>query len=241
MIKTFSKISILAILVFVYTGCQLKQRVIPQSDGTSVVTTSFDSTIKANGGNLETPHLNQVNNDLQVTKEYLKLAQDAEMNVSNQRTLESTINSLATQMMRNQKISTVKPILITSFVKLDQFKKTTEFGRVISESLINELSNRGFNVIEFRGQMAVSINEEGEYFISRKPHELKDKIPNTYVVVGTYSRQYKKIILNARVIDNITGKIITSARAVYEHGIASDCILFGDCAPARTVNIVKER
>ena len=37
--------------------------------------------------------------------------------------------------------------------------------------------------IEFRGQMAVSINDEGEYFISRKPHEIKGSIPNTYVVV----------------------------------------------------------
>jgi TolB-like protein len=241
MIKTFSKISVLAILVFVCTGCQLKQRVIPQSDGSSIVTTSVASNMGTKGGNLETPHLNQVSNDLEVTKEYLKLAEDTEISVTNQKTLEATINSLATQMMRNQKMNTTKPILITSFVKLDQFKKTSEFGRVISESLINELSNRGFNIIEFRGQMAVSINEDGEYFISRKPHELKDKIPNTYVVVGTYSRQYKKIILNARVIDNITGKIITSARGVYEHGVASDCLLFNDCAPARTVNIVKER
>ena len=241
MIKTFSKIGILAVLVFAYTGCQLKQRVIPQNDGSSIVTTSIAPTSTSSSSSLETPHLNQINNDLQVTKEYLKVAEDAEMNVANQRTLEATINSLATQMMRNQKISTIKPILITSFVKLDQFKKTSEFGRVISESLINELSNKGFNVIEFRGQMSVSINDDGEYFISRKPHELKDSIPNTYVVVGTYSRQYKKIILNARVIDNITGKIITSARAVYEHGVVSDCILFRDCPPARTVSIVKEK
>ena len=120
-------------------------------------------------------------------------------------------------------------------------KKTTEFGRVVSESLINELSNRGFNIIEFRGQMAVSINEEGEYFISRKPYEIKGSIPNTYVVVGTYSRQAGRIMLNARVIDNITGKIITSARSTYAHGVANDCMMFRDCAPARTINIVKER
>jgi TolB-like protein len=138
-------------------------------------------------------------------------------------------------------MNTQKPVLITSFVKLDEFKKTTEFGRVVSESLINELSNRGFNIIEYRGQMAVSINDEGEYFISRKPHELKNKIPNTYVVVGTYSRQLGKIMLNARVIDNITGKIISSARSTYAHGIMNDCILFKDCKPARTINIVREK
>lgn len=177
---------------------------------------------------------------VQVTKEHLAVAADKQQYVVEQNSLDSTINSLATQMMRNQKMKTYKPVLITSFVRLDQFKKTTEFGRIVSESLINELSNRGFNIIEYRGQMAVSINDAGEYFITRKPHRLKDKVPNTYVVVGTYSRQYKKVMLNARVIDNITGKIITSARSTYYHGKRNDCLMFGDCRPARTIKIVKE-
>ncbi len=162
-------------------------------------------------------------------------------NVTTQDTLESTIASLSAQMLENKKFDSNKPVLITSFVRLDEFKKTTEFGRVVSESLINELSNKGFEIIEFRGQMAVSVNDEGEYFISRKPHELKSKIPDTYVVVGTYSRQPGKVMLNARVIDNITGKIITTARATYVHNVKEDCIIFRDCAPARTINIVKER
>lgn len=178
---------------------------------------------------------------VQTTKQHLEVAADNQKYVTTQNTLDATITSLAAQMMQNKKMDTNKPVLITSFVRLDQFKKTTEFGRVISESLINELSNRGFNIIEFRGQMAVSINDEGEYFISRKPHEIKGSIPNTYVVVGTYSRQSGRIMLNARVIDNITGKIISSARATYAHGVANDCMMFRDCAPARTINIVKER
>jgi TolB-like protein len=185
--------------------------------------------------------LSQEYNKVQTTKQHLEVAADMQKYVTTQSTLEATIASLAAQMMQNKKMDTNKPVLITSFVRLDEFKKTTEFGRVVSESLINELSNRGFNIIEYRGQMAVSINDEGEYFISRKPHELKGSIPNTYIVVGTYSRQAGRIMLNARVIDNITGKIITSARSTYAHGVANDCILFRDCAPARTINIVKER
>ena len=185
--------------------------------------------------------VSQENDRVQTTKQHLEVAADNQKYVTTQNTLEATIASLAAQMMQNKKMDTNKPVLITSFVRLDEFKKTTEFGRVISESLINELSNRGFNIIEFRGQMAVSINEEGEYFISRKPYEIKGSIPNTYVVVGTYSRQAGRIMLNARVIDNITGKIITSARSTYAHGVANDCMMFGDCAPARTINIVKER
>ena len=185
--------------------------------------------------------ISQEYDKVQTTKQHLEVAADNQKYVTTQNTLDATITSLAAQMMQNKKMDTNKPVLITSFVRLDQFKKTTEFGRVISESLINELSNRGFNIIEFRGQMAVSINDEGEYFISRKPHEIKGSIPNTYVVVGTYSRQAGRIMLNARVIDNITGKIISSARATYAHGVANDCMMFGDCTPARTINIVKER
>lgn len=185
--------------------------------------------------------ISKENDKIQTTKEHLEVAADMQKNVTTQDTLESTIASLAAQMLHNKKLDTNKPVLITSFVRLDEFKKTTEFGRIVSESLINELSNKGFEITEFRGQMSVSVNDEGEYFISRKPHELKNKIPNTYVVVGTYSRQPGKIMLNARVIDNITGKIITSARATYAHNVKEDCIIFKDCAPARTINIVKER
>ncbi len=178
---------------------------------------------------------------VQSTKQHLEVAAQMQKDVTTQETLEATIASLAAQMVENKKMDTNKPVLITSFVRLDEFKQTSEFGRVVSESLINELSNRGFEITEFRGQMAVSINDEGEYFISRKPNELKNKTPNTYVVVGTYSRQMGKIMLNARVIDNVTGKIITSARATYVHNIKEDCIIFKDCAPARTINIVKEK
>ncbi|QEP35578.1 FlgO family outer membrane protein [Malaciobacter pacificus] len=247
MISSLSKILFLGVFSLSIVGCNIKQSVVPQSDGSYKVSTSVfggepKKTNSSDTNNAyKTPHVNQVNNNLQVTKEYMKIANDNEMYITTQKTLEATINSLATQMMRNQKMATSKPVLITSFVRLDQFKKTTEFGRIVSESLINEMSNRGFNVIEYRGQMAVSVNDQGEYFITRKPHKLKSKIPNTYVVVGTYSRQLGKIMLNARVIDNITGKIITSARSTYDHGYVNDCIIFKDCKPARTVKIIEEK
>lgn len=196
---------------------------------------------KYNSASVNDDSVKREDNKVQVTKGYLKVAEDQQMNITNQSTLEGSINSLATQMMRNKKMDTRKPVLITSFVRLDNFKKTTEFGRIVSESMINEMSNRGFNVIEYRGQMAVSINEKGEYFISRNPYKLKDQIPNTYVVVGTYSRQFGKVMLNARVIDNITGRIISSARATYLHNRRNDCIIFKDCKPARTIKIIQEK
>lgn len=177
---------------------------------------------------------------VQITKQHLKIAEDMQVNVTTQNSLEATISSLATQMMQNNKMHTSKSVLITSFVRLDNFKKTTEFGRVISESLINELSNRGFNIIEFRGQLGVSVNAQGEYFITRNVSKMKENVQNSFIVVGTYSRQYGKIMLNARVIDNANGQIITSARSTYAHGLRNDCVIFKDCKPPRTIKIMSE-
>lgn len=226
MIKYFAKLSILFIIFIIFSACTHKYI----QKRPNIPNKVYD----------EKNTLTNTSNDIQVTKEYIKLARDKQDNITNQYTLEDTINSLATQMMRNQKFRTIKPVIVTSFVRLAQLKKTTEFGRVVSESLINELSNRGLNIVEFRGQLAVSINEEGEYFISRKTRELKKNIPDTYVVVGTYSRQRGKIILNSRVIDNITGRIITSARATFIHRLINDCSLFKDCQPPRTIRIIQE-
>ena len=179
-------------------------------------------------------------NKVKTAKIRMRVAKDMEENVSTQTTLEHTISSLATQMMQNNKFNTNRPVLITSFVKLHNLKETTEFGRLLSESLINDLSNRNFNIIEFRGQIGVSINKQGEYFLSRNTNKIKSQIENTFIVVGTYSRQYGKIMINARVIDNGSGRIITSARATYKHGKRNDCVIFNDCKPPRTIRIVKE-
>lgn len=221
MFKSISKVGVVATLMaFVISGCTYKNE---------ITSTTVDGEVL------------KEYNKVQTTKQHLEIAEDKQKNVTTQKTLEGTISSLATQMMRNKKMNTNKPVLITSFVRLDSFKKTSEFGRIVSESMIDELSNRGFNIIEFRGQMAVSVNDKGEYFITRKTNRLKDKVPNTYVVVGTYSRQYGKVMLNARVIDNVTGKIISSSRSTYNHGQRNDCMLFKDCRAARTINIIKER
>ena len=190
---------------------------------------------------VDTHSVENYDTKVQRAKKRMEIATDMEDNVKRQTSFESTVNSLATQMLVNTKMKTNKPVLFTSFVRLDNLKKTSEFGRLYSESMINELSNRGFNVIEFRGQMNVSINDKGEYFITRDIKKLKDTIQDTYIVVGTYSRQYKQVVLNVRVIDNHTGRILSSSRATYHHGYREDCIIFKDCKPSRSIKIVEEK
>lgn len=219
--KNILIISLLSILFF--SGCR------------NININNKDSTIENN------TEIVKHQKKLEVTKQHLNISKDRERSIKTQNSLEGAIISLSNQISQNLKFRTLKPILITSFVRLDNLKKTSEFGRIVAESLIDELSNKNFNIIEFRGQMALSVNERGEYFITRNVHKMKKNTPNTYIVVGTYSRQWKKIILNARIIDNITGKIISSARTTYVHNYRNDCLIFKDCIPARTINIINEK
>jgi TolB-like protein len=143
-------------------------------------------------------------------------------------TLNDAILSLANQLSQNNKLhpNDTGTITLTSFVDLKKLNQTSQFGRVLGESLFSEMFIRGFNVTDFRGQQAISVNKTGEFFITRDVSKLSSEVPNTYILVGTYSKIDQNVIINARVIDNKTGKIVTSARAMYAN---DDCSLFGTC------------
>ena len=144
------------------------------------------------------------------------------------KTLNSAILSIANQLSKNNKLSPsdTGTLTVTAFVDLKQLNKTSQFGRVLSESLFSELFIRGFNLADFRGQNAISINATGEFYITRNITKLQSEVSNSYVLVGTYSKIDQNVMLNARVLDNKTGKIVTSARAMYAN---EDCSIFGLC------------
>lgn len=143
--------------------------------------------------------------------------------------LNSAINSLANQLLHSSLINqnTIRKIAITSFVDLNQLNNTTTFGRVLGESMINELHIRKFKVIDFRGQDAISINARGEFHLTRDVAKLKPLINNAYVLVATYSLfDYNSIVLNARIINFDNGDVLSTGRAIYNY---EDCRLFDMC------------
>ena len=153
-------------------------------------------------------------------------------------TINDAILSLSNQLSKNHILSPkdTGTITVTSFVDLQQLNQTSTFGRVIGESLFSELFVRGFNVSDFRGQNAITINAEGEFYITRNITMLQSEVSNTYIVVGTYSKIDQNIIINARMLDNKTGKIISSGRVMYAN---DDCSIFNICNNAqRKIKIV---
>jgi len=146
--------------------------------------------------------------------------------------LNKAIISIADQLLVSN-VSQVTDVILTSFVDLNQLNKTTTFGRLLGESMYNELHIRKFNVTDFRGQDAISVNADGEFHITRDVTKLKDHIGNIeYIVVGTYVKfEAGTVLINARIIDSESGKIISTARVIYK---PDDCALFDICKETRS-------
>jgi TolB-like protein len=160
------------------------------------------------------------------------------VNVRTTSTIFDTVDQISQELMFNLKINSkeLDLVAITSFVDLHDLNKTTDFGRVLSEGFYNELSSRGVNVIDFRAQKALSIDSNGEYFLSRDSSKLKENIENKFILVGTYSRIEEGVIINARIIDSTDGIVVSSSRVVYNSG--DGVLLEAYKYKSRSINII---
>jgi len=151
--------------------------------------------------------------------------------------LNGAIISIADQLFTSDTFSEKKApsIILTSFVNLNNLERTSTFGRVLSESMFNELHIRHFKVTDFRGQDAVSVNANGEFHITRDVDKLKDHISATeFILVGTYVKfENNSVLLNARILDSQSGAVISTARVIYT---PKDCKLYNLC-PIRDADI----
>ena len=156
------------------------------------------------------------------------------INTSTTTTLEDTVSKIADQMFSTMVVKpNVEAIAITSFVDLNQLNKTSHFGRIMGESFFNELHSRGLKVADFRGQRTLIVNADGEFFLSRDVKKLNSTVTTKYALVGTYSRVKEGVIINARIIDNLTGVVVASSRVVH-HSLS--CEIFENCKKEIKIN-----
>jgi len=103
-------------------------------------------------------------------------------------------------------------IVFTSLVDLNDFKESSNFGRLFSESLMTQMAQRGYSVIEYRGNEIVSKNTKGEFKLNRaRIQPIADE--NTLVLVGTYSKMDDSVIVNVRVVEKKNSTLVSAASA----------------------------
>lgn len=118
--------------------------------------------------------------------------------------------------LKNLKELQKRKIIITSLVDVNNFKQTSNFGRLYSESMITDLRNKNWDVIDFRGQEVLSISKTGEFFLDR---EKLASFPNDYFVfAGTYSEYDNGLLLNQRLIYILDNKVISASSLMIKDG-----------------------
>jgi TolB-like protein len=125
-----------------------------------------------------------------------------------------SVNYNAADSLLNQmhpKLSKDSPILVASFVNIDNLDASSTFGRVVAEQLASRFKQRNYATIEMKLRDNVFIREgTGELLLSREVAEISTKHRAQAVVVGTYAVASKKVYLTARVVNSSNGRVLSS-------------------------------
>ncbi|MBI3874332.1 MAG: hypothetical protein HY307_04955 [Arcobacter sp.] len=143
--------------------------------------------------------------------------------------LDSAIVEISNQLLLNIPSTSQKQnkLILTTFVDLNTLSKTSSVGRIISESLIDELHSKNFKILDFRMQEVITVNSQGEFSLSRDINKLKDEVPEALIVVGTYALiDDNTMVLNARIMNTFTSDVISTAKVIYTY---KNCQEFDIC------------
>jgi len=105
-----------------------------------------------------------------------------------------------------------KPIIVTSFVDIDNVQESSTFGRIIGEQVGSRFAQSGYPVVEvkMRADSLVIREGTGELILSRHLQDLSFEHDAQAVVVGTYAQAKDFVYVTMKVIRARDGIIVYS-------------------------------
>ncbi|HSW62724.1 MAG TPA: FlgO family outer membrane protein [Dissulfurispiraceae bacterium] len=149
--------------------------------------------------------------------------------------LNALVIFLADQLGRNvDKKPQFQPIVITTFVNLDNLRETSRLGRLLSENLMHEMHVRKWSIVDFRLVSNLLITESGEFSLARDIKKIKETYRVGGIVTGTYLITNDTVMVNARFMDTDTGMVLSTGQvAIPTEG--NELLLYN--APQRGMSI----
>lgn len=127
--------------------------------------------------------------------------------------LNALVTFLADQLERNvDKKAQHQPIVITTFVNLDNLRETSRLGRLLSENLMHEMHVRRWSIVDFRLVSNLLITESGEFSLARDMKKIKETYRVGGIVTGTYLITNDTVMVNARFMDTDTGMVLSTGQ-----------------------------
>jgi len=127
--------------------------------------------------------------------------------------LKDIAHHIAQQLNKSKNSDYIKTrtLAILSIVDIEDFKRTSDLGKRISENLIYEMQISGYKVLDYKATNSITIDDKGEYLFSRAIKDLKKQRKVTYALSGTYTRYRDSLSINCRIIDITTSIVVATA------------------------------
>ena len=172
----------------------------------------------------------------------LKPAAAPKKHINEAKVLQGDISKMAARLFRHlqepdpENGVLADGVIVCTFVDLSKLSRTSSFGRYLAEQLMNELQQRNYKVVELRKGEDVRIQEKrGEYGLSRDPERVNSSVAAGAMLTGTYMAARDSIVVSARIIDNRTAALLSSASFIFPRNALS-ALLLSDSASASTGN-----
>jgi len=101
-------------------------------------------------------------------------------------------------------------LVVTSFVQLDDFSRTSRFGMLMAEQLMSRLAGKGLILRETRMRDVFYQGRDGEFVLSREFSRVARRLDASLVLLGTYLEARDHVLLNVRLVDFHKREVIGS-------------------------------
>ena len=108
-----------------------------------------------------------------------------------------------------------KPLIISSFVNINNLEDTSTFGRIVAEQIGSRFAQKGYTIIEMklRNKSIFVDKGNGEFMLSRDLRNISIKHEAFAVIVGTYAIGHNRFYISARIVNPMNNIILSSSDA----------------------------
>jgi len=105
-----------------------------------------------------------------------------------------------------------RALIVTDFVDLSTLNETSQLGRLLAQNLMHEMQLRNWSVTDITFRKNILIESSGEFSLSRDVKQLKPPVQAGSIITGTYVNTAEGLILNIRMIQAISGAVVSTAQ-----------------------------
>jgi TolB-like protein len=104
------------------------------------------------------------------------------------------------------------PLLMASFVPLDDLDQTSPLGRVIPQQIGSRLVQHGIQVVDvrLRSNTLLIRDKQGEFALSRELHKINQDVNAYSVLTGTYTVVYGNVYVTAMILRAADGAVLAA-------------------------------